>query len=163
MSRKLLLAAAVGFALQAAPASAQLGDPLRFFEGRTESLAVIKVAMKKPFKSRAIGRGVIKPDGSLDLVQRIEDEGEQPRERRWKIRKTGPGHYAGTMNEASGPVTIDEVDGKYRFRFRMAGSIAIEQWLIPAADGKSAASKVIIRKYGIHVGGSDGTVKRLDN
>ena len=87
--------------------------------------------MKKPFRSRAIGRGEIKADGSLDLVQRVEDEGEQPRERHWRMRRTAPGHYTGTMTEARGPVTVEEVSGRYRFRFRMDGNVAVEQWLTP--------------------------------
>ena len=74
-------------------------DPLKFFEGRTESIGTVKIAMKKPFRSRAIGKGEIRSDGTLDLVQRVEDEGEQPRERRWRMRQVGPGplfrHHVG--------------------------------------------------------------------
>ena len=146
----------------ATPAASENTDPMRFFEGRTESVGMIKLAMKKPFRSRAIGKGQIMPDGSLSLVQRVEDQGEQPRERRWHMRKVGPGRYAGTMSEARGPVTVEEVDGRYRFQFRMDGSVAVEQWLIPAPDGRSAKSKIIIRKYGIRVGGSDSLIRKLD-
>jgi len=146
----------------ATPAASENTDPMRFFEGRTESVGMIKLAMKKPFRSRAIGKGQIMPDGSLSLVQRVEDQGEQPRERRWHMRKVGPGRYTGTMSEARGPVTVEEVDGRYRFQFRMDGSVAVEQWLIPAPDGRSAKSKIIIRKYGIRVGGSDSLIRKLD-
>jgi len=78
------------------------------------------------------------------------------------MRKVGPGRYTGTMSEARGPVTVEEVDGRYRFQFRMDGSVAVEQWLIPAPDGRSAKSKIIIRKYGIRVGGSDSLIRKLD-
>ena len=44
----------------------------------------------------------------------------------------------------------------------MDGSVAIEQWLIPAADRRSAASKVTIRKYGVVVGRSDSVIRKLD-
>jgi hypothetical protein len=144
------------------PATAGTDDPLRFFEGRTESTSLVKIVTKKPFHSRAVGQGQIAPDGTLTLIQRVEDQGQLPKERRWKMRKTGPGTYSGTMSEARGPVAVNEVDGKFRFRFRMEGSVAVEQWLIPAADGKSAASKVTIRKYGLVVGHSDGVIKKLD-
>ena len=154
---------ALAFAITAAsPAVAELKDPLAFFEGRTESIGTVRLVTKKPFQSRAIGRGEIRPDGSLVLVQRVHDEGEQPRNRRWHMRQVGPGRYTGTMSEAKGPVTVEEVDGGYRFRFRMDGSITVEQWLIPSADGRSARSKVSIRKYGIRVGSSNGTIRRLD-
>lgn len=133
-----------------------------FFEGRTESIGTVKIAMKKPFRSRALGKGQIMADGTLILVQRVEDQGAQPRERRWRMRKVGPGRYSGTMSEARGPVVAEEVDGKYRFRFRMDGNVAVEQWLIPAPDWRSAKSRITIRKYGVRVGGSDGVIRKLD-
>jgi len=138
-------------------------DALGFFEGKTESVATIKLVMKKPYKSRSIGLGEIKSDGSLHLVQRVEEAGKPPHDRRWHIREVGPGRFSGTMSEAKGPVTIDEVDGKYRFRFKMKGNVSVEQWLIPQPGGRSAISKVTIRKMGITVGQSDGMVKRLDH
>ena len=152
-------------ALTAAPgkaAASSIEDPLRFWEGRTESLSTVKVVMKKPFRTRAIGRGRIRPDGSLELIQRVEEGGNPPKERRWHIRRVGPGRYAGTMSEARGPVTIEEVDGRFRFRFKMKGNLAAEQWLTPRPGGKAAISKLIIKKLGMVVGRSEGTVRKLD-
>jgi Protein of unknown function (DUF3833) len=160
---KRLLAAAFAVAITfTAPAVARETDPMRFFEGRTESIGTVKIVTKKLFRSRAIGKGEILPDGSLRLIQRVEDEGELVRERRWHMRKVGPGRYTGRMSEARGPVVVEEVDGKYRFRFRMDGNVSVEQWLIPAADGLSAKTKVIIRKFGVRVGGSNGIIRKLD-
>jgi len=159
--RSAAMMVALSFAVPGYAASGT-DDALQFFEGRTESLGTVKIAMKKPYRSRAIGRGQISADGTLILVQRIEDQGQLPRERRWKMRMVSPGHYSGTMSEAKGPVTVDEVGGKYRFRFRMEGNVAIEQWLLPAPDRRSAASKVTIRKYGVVVGRSDSIIRKLD-
>lgn len=157
------IAVALVISLAAAPCAAALpNNPLSFFEGRTESVSTVKIVAKKPFRSRAIGKGQIKSDGSLELIQRVEDEGQQPRERRWHMRQVSPGHYTGTMSEAAGPVTVEEIEGRYRFRFRMQGSVAVEQWLTPLPDGRSARSVTSIRKYGIRVGGSDGYVRKLD-
>ena len=147
---------------QAPAAAAKLGDPLRFWEGRTESVGTIKLIMKKPYQSRSYGRGKIREDGSLDLVQRVEDEGKPPKERRWRIRQVAPGRYTGTMSEAIGPVTIEEVGGRYRFRFKMDGGVSVEQWITPSADGKSGANKVTIKKYGMTVGRSEGSVRKVD-
>lgn len=144
-------------------AAEQKNNAMSFFEGRTESLATIKLVMKKPYKSRSIGRGEIKADGSLVLVQRVEDEGKPVHERRWHIRETSPGRFTGTMSEAKGPVTVDEVGGRYRFRFKMKGNVSVEQWIAPLPGGKTASTKVTIRKMGITVGQSEGTIRRLDN
>ena len=143
-------------------AAERKSDAMSFFEGRTESVSTIKIVMKKPYKSRSIGRGEIKADGSLHLIQRVEDEGKPVHERRWHIREVEPGKFAGTMSEAKGPVTIDEVGGKYRFRFKMKGNVSVEQWIAPLPGGKTASSKVTIRKMGITVGQSEGTIRRLD-
>lgn len=154
-------AGALSLALQPVPALAKAVDPILFFAGRTESVGTVKIALKKPFRSRTTGMGEIHPDGSLLLVQRVEDEGEQPRQRRWHMRRVAPGRYEGTMSEAKGPVTVDEVKGRYRFHFRMDGGVAVEQWLTPMPDGRSARSEVVIRKYGIRVGGSNAIIRKM--
>lgn len=158
--RVAFVAATAAF-FYSAPATAETLKPLRFFEGRTETLGTIRLLMKKPFRSRSVGRGVIESDGSLLLVQRVEDEGKPPRERRWRIRQVGPGRYSGTMSEANGPVTIDDVDGRFRFRFKMKGNLAVEQWLIPLPGGLSALNSVKVRKFGMTVGTSDGTIRKV--
>ncbi len=160
--RKPLAGGLIGAALLAVSADAErLRQPLRFFEGRTEMVSVVKVMMGSPYNSRTIGAGRILPDGSLALVQRIFDEGKAPAERRWRVRQVGPGRYAGTMSEAVGPVVIEEVGGRYRFKFRMKGALAIEQWLIPQPGGRSARTTLTVRKFGMRVASSVGTIRRL--
>ena len=145
------------------PVSADAGirQPLRFFEGRTEMQAVVKVIMKKPYRSRTLGTGRILGDGSLALLQQVYDEGQAPEQRRWKVRQVGPGHYSGTMTEAVGPVAVDEVEGSYRFKFRMKGNLTVEQWLTPTPDGNSARSNLTVRKFGMKVASSTGFVRRV--
>jgi hypothetical protein len=161
-----LLLAALPVALLGASASAgpavhdELSDPMRFFEGRTEGISTIKVIMRKPFRSRTIGRGEIS-DGVLSLVQRVEEDGRAPYDRRWRMRQVAPDHFAGTMSEATGPVVAEEIGGRYRFRFKMKGNLSVEQWLTPLPGGKVARSKVSIRKLGMTVGHSDGTIRKL--
>lgn len=156
-----LLFALLGMSPIAAESSSSGGstDPMRFFEGRTESISTVKLVMKKPYKSRTIGEGKI-ADGVLNLVQRVQEEGKPPYERRWRVRQVAPGRFSGTMSEARGPVTVDEVDGSFRFRFKMKGNISIEQWLKPLPGGKVAESKLTVRKFGMVVGRSDGTIRK---
>ena len=135
-------------------------DPLGFFEGRTESVSTVKILLKKAYTSRALGTGKINADGSLVLVQRVEGEGPT-KTRRWHIRRVGPGRFTGTMTEATGPVSIEEIDGRYRFRFKMKGGLSVEQWLTPSADGRSASNRVTVKKFGIRVGNSSGTIRKI--
>lgn len=146
----------------AAPAAAATSvDPFHFFEGRTEGAGTVKVVFHKAYKTHSLGVGRIQPDGSLFLVQQVQDEGQPVHERRWLIRQTSPHHFAGTMSEAVGPVVVDEVAGRYRFRFKIKGNLSVEQWLAPLANGLSAQSQMTVRKYGMSVGTSDGTIRKL--
>lgn len=161
-----LLVAALPIALLGASASASTAvvnaqtDPMRFFEGRTESISTIKLIMRKSFESRSLGRGEI-DSGVLNLVQRVQEDGKSPFDRRWRMRQVGPGRFAGTMTEAVGPVAVEEVGERYRFRFKMKGNVSVEQWLTPLPGGKVARSNVTIRKLGMTVGRSDGTIRKL--
>ena len=141
--------------------SERVRDPLRFFEGSTVAVSTVKVAMKKAYRTRSLGRGLIRRDGSLDLVQRVEDEGRPPHDRRWEIRRIAPGRYAGTMTEASGPVRIEEMGGRFRFQFKMKGGLSAEQWLTPLPDGRSARTKLTVRKFGMTVGRSEGLIRKI--
>ncbi len=158
---RLILLSAAASSLLPAPAMAGSLQPLQFFEGRTESIGTVKTLLKKPFKSRSVGPRRIEPDGSLSLVQQVEDEGKPPRERRWRIRQTGPRSFSGTMSEASSPVTIDEVGGRFRFRFKMKGNLSVEQWLAPLSGGMAARNILTVRKLGMTVGTSTGTIRKV--
>lgn len=157
----LLLPAAAASLICTSAAAAEPIHPLRFFEGRTEGSGVMRVMLKKPYRTRSVGRGHFERDGSLSLVQRVEDEGQPPRERRWKIRQIGAGRFSGTMSEASSPVTIDEIGGRYRFRFKMKGNLSVEQWLAPMAGGRSARNRMIVRKFGMTVGSGEGIIRKV--
>ena len=157
----LLPAAAASLIGAAAPAAAESIHPLRFFEGRTEGSGVMRVMLKKPYQTRSVGRGRVERDGSLTLVQRVEDEGRPPHERRWKIRQVGARRFSGTMSEAAGPVIIDEIGGRYRFRFKMKGNLSVEQWLAPIAGGLSARNRMTIRKFGMTVGSGEGIIRKV--
>ena len=145
----------------AAGGSAPFEQPMRFFEGRTEMVSTIKVMMKKPYRSRTVGRGEILSDGSLSLTQHVEDAGKPPHQRKWRIRQVAPDKFTGTMSEAVGPVTVQAASGKYRFKFRMKGGLAVEQWVTPLPSGQAARTTMTVRKLGMRVASSEGTIRRL--
>jgi uncharacterized protein DUF3833 len=160
----MLLAPLLSIASPPAPAATpQVADPLRFFAGRTETKGMVKVLFKKPYQSRSLGQGKIEADGSLTLVQRVEDDGKPPHERRWRVRRVGPGRYVGTMSEASGPVDIEQVGDGYRFRFSMKGHLNVEQWLTPLAGATAAHTSTKVRKFGMTVATTEGTVRKLND
>ena len=139
----------------------RITEPLRFFEGRTEMVSVVKIVMKKPYRSRTMGRGQILPDGTLSLVQRVYEDGKPAQQRHWRIKQTDNDSFRGTMSDAVGPVHVEEIGHRFRFKFKMKGNLAIEQWVTPLADGKSARTKTTVRKMGMRVVSSEGTIRKL--
>ncbi len=160
--RSILLAVvALMFAAPAAAYASAAESPLAFFEGRTISEGTTKILMRKPYEARSQGVGRIEADGTLNLVQQVH-EGDQPRkERRWRMRQVAPGRFAGTMSEAIGPVSVEKVGARFRFRFRMKGGLHVEQWLTPLADGMSARSTLTVRKLGIAVATGEALIRRI--
>lgn len=136
-------------------------DPLRFFEGRTETQGMVKVMMRKAYRSHGVGHGRIGPDGSLTLVQKVYDEGKPPHERHWKVRRAGPGRFIGSMSQAVGPVIIDKIGERYRFRFKMKGNLRAEQWLTPQEDGRSARNSLKVRRLGLVVATTTGSIRKV--
>src|SRR5687767_7045367 len=122
---RILIAAGAAVLLPAPASAGPAGSPMQFFEGRTEGTGTIRILLGKSFVTRSVGHGRFEPDGSLLFVQRVVETGRQARERRWKIRQTGARRFTGTMSEAIGPVTIEEIAGRYRFRFRMKGNLSV--------------------------------------
>jgi uncharacterized protein DUF3833 len=163
--RPLHIAIAAPFLLAASapsPVERRL-NPLDFFAGRTETDGTVKVIFKKAYHSRSLGQGRIEGDGSLTLVQRVEDEGKPAHQRRWRVRELGPGRYLGAMSEASGPVDIEQVGDRYRFRFTMNGHLSVEQWLTPLPGATAARTVSRIRRFGMTVATTEGTVRKLSD
>lgn len=160
LSLRLALAAPLLFV--ASPVnSAEQVDPLRFFEGRTVSEGTVKVLLRKPYKSRSDGTGTIEKDGSLTLVQRVNDERKGRHERRWRVWRKGDHRFSATMTEAVGPVAIERVGGSYRFRFSMKGNLKVEQILTPQPGGRSARNIMKVRRLGVVVATSEGTIRKV--
>ena len=136
--------------------------PLRFFEGRTESQGEVRIILKSPHAIRAHGQGRIGADGALTLVQDVQEEGKPPLKRIWHIRETAPGRYAGTVSDATSPLKLELVDGRFHMKFKMKGSLGIDQWLTAAPDGRSVHNKVTVRKFGITVAHIEETTRKID-
>lgn len=138
-------------------------DPMRFFEGRTEGTSRTKVMLRSPFSTRSVGEGRMQSNGTLHVIQQVKDEGKPVHQRWWKIRRDSKGRYSGTMSDAVGPVAVQEIGGRYRFTFKMKGDLTVEEWITPAADGKTARNTVAVRKFGMVVARSEGTFRRIDD
>jgi hypothetical protein len=65
------------------------------------------------------------------------------------------------MSEASGPIDIQEVDGRYHFRFKMTGHMSVDEWLMPMDGGRSAHTELAVRKFGLTVARGEAVIRKL--
>src|SRR4051812_49674560 len=100
--QRLLPVAAVLLSFATPAAAASPIDPLRFFEGRTDNVGTARMLFHKPYRTRSIGVGRIERDGSLTLLQRVEDEGKPPRQRTWRGPPGWGGGRFGSKTDAGG-------------------------------------------------------------
>ena len=135
-------------------------DPLVFFAGHTEGDGHLHVILSHVRDVRVHGTGEIAADGSLRLVQMVEQQGKPPERRQWLIRQAGPGRYAGTLTDARGPIGADVERGRLRIRFHTTNGYSAEQWLVLAPDGQSARNHMTFRKLGLVVATLDERIAR---
>ncbi len=145
-----------------AAAPAPVFDPLAFFAGRTEGIARLKIVLRAARAVRVQGSGRVEPDGALVLDQIVAQEGKPATRRRWRIRRTGPATYAGTLSDAVGPIAGEVTGNRLHLGFTMKGGFATEQWLTLSPDGRSAANVLTARKFGVTVARLDETIRKLD-
>jgi hypothetical protein len=147
---------------QSGTQTARSFDPIRFFEGRTEGEGILKIALKQPRPIRVRGTGRIEPDGTLVLRQSVEQAGEPPRTRMWRIREVAPGRYAGTLTDASGPVTGEVRGDRLRLRYRMKGGLKAEQTLTLAPGGRAATNVMKVGRMGMALASLRETIVKHD-
>ena len=145
----ILLAAAALAA--SSPAAAAAFDPVDFFAGRTHGTGTLRVLLKGPQAIRVESLGSVARDGTLLLRQQVMVHGDKPRQREWRLRRTGPASYAGALSDARGPVAVTAERGAIRIRYRTADGLDVQQWLTPGAGGKAIDNRMTFSKLGIVV------------
>jgi hypothetical protein len=84
------------------------------------------------------------------------------RTRHWRLRRTAPGHYGGSLTDAEGPFTA-RVDGnRLHIRFRMSGGLDAEQWLTLQANGTEAHNVMHVRKFGLSIAALEERIWKVD-
>lgn len=137
-------------------------SPERFFAGRTEGQGTIAIVARRRHGVHVLGTGEVAPDGTLTLSQTVTEDGKPSRQRQWRIRQVSPGHFVGTLSDATGPI-VGDVDGnRLRLRFRMAGGLAAEQRLDLQPDGRTVSNVLMVRKLGIVVAVLNETIRKVE-
>ncbi len=166
--RRLFPAAILSLSALSTPSSAQAPgagrsfDVIRFFEGRTEGQARLKVIFRSPKTVRVQSRGRVEPGGQLVLVQDIAEEGKPRRTREWRMREVSPGRFTGTLTDAGGAVAGEVRGNLFHVRYPMQNGLHAEQWLTLQPDGKTVLNRMHVTKLKLRVATLEETIRKLD-
>lgn len=146
--------------LAAAPAHAAF-NPVDFFRGRTHGDGTLKIIFQSAKAMSVDSFGSTEPDGSLLLRQVIHEPGKPPRTRYWRMRKTGPRSFAGTLTDAAGPVRVDVDGDRVRIRYTAKDSLNFDQLLTPAG-AREVRNAMTVKRFGITVAHFNEIIRKLD-
>lgn len=157
----MILAALTSIA--AAP-SAELPRELdlpAFFSGRTHAENALKIVLHGPTK--LIVDSVGRRQGNEFVQTDTVHEGNKPvRTRVWRTHEISPGHFGGTLSDASGPVDITVHGTSVVIRYTMKGGLDILETLALQGDGKTLSNHVVAKKFGLTFAHVDGWIHKLD-
>ena len=153
----LLLCASIA---AAAPEKPKLDLPA-FFTGRTHAENILKIAFHRavPLRVDTVG----KVEGKQFVLVDTVHEGDKPaRIRKWVTREVGPGHYRGTLSDATSPVDIVVSGDRAVVQYVMKGGLRVRQQMNLLADGKTIANHVVVKKFGMRFATVEGKIRKLD-
>jgi hypothetical protein len=132
-------------------AAAPYFDAIRFFSGCTRGEGQLKIVLHAHQRVSVTGVGKFEPDGTLVLDQIVTRGTTAPSRRQWRLRRTTPDRYTGTLSDARGAVAGETISNRLHLTFTSSDGSRIEQWLTLAADGRSAANVLIAKRLGVAI------------
>ncbi|MFW2853587.1 DUF3833 family protein [Sphingomonas sp. TX0543] len=142
-------------------APAPVFAPLAFFTGHTVGEGILRVTLSHARRVHVVSDGRVEPDGTLVLIQRVEEGSKPPRERTWHMRDLGGGLFAVSLSDAIGPVEADVAGNRLHLRFRAKGGLGIEQWIYRQPGGDTALNRMVVRKFGLPVASLHETIRQV--
>lgn len=157
MKRLAVMVAAISLA---APAHAAF-DPVAFFSGKSHGEGKLKVFLQSTKTISVDSEGMVGPDGTLLLTQRVVEEGKPPRIRHWRLRRASATQFTGTLTDAAGAVTVDLIGERARIRYTGKDDLEFEQWLTPQGSD-TVVNRMRVKRFGIVVAHFTETIRKLD-
>jgi hypothetical protein len=132
-----------------------------FFSGRTHAENDLRIVFHRPTK--LIVDSVGKREGGEFVQTDTVHEGDKPvRTRVWRTHEIGPGHFGGTLSDATGPVDIAVHGSNVVIRYTMKGGLDITETMALQEDGRTLSNHVIAKKFGMTFAHVDGAIRKLD-
>jgi hypothetical protein len=132
----------------------------QFFVGRTQGASTVQIVLSGRHAVNDRGRGWME-GRTLVLQQVVEEQGKPARTRMWRLTRAG-NRITGTISDARGPVA-GEINGSVvHLRYSSAEGPSVEQWLTFHPGGRSAANRMVFRRFGLEVARLEGVIRRVD-
>jgi hypothetical protein len=157
-----LSACSAGSADQRADVPGPALDPVAFFIGHAEGRATLHKLVGKPEQVLVHSSGRSDGAGGVFLDQRVEEPRKAPRVRSWHLVPTSPGHFSGTLTDASGPVTAQVKGDRLEIRYPMKGGLKASQVLVLRPDGRTLDNRLTVTKVGVRLAHLDEVITKTD-
>lgn len=140
---------------------AATATPEQFFVGRTRSEGTVRVMMAGTHAVRVESRGRLDSAGALVLDLIVREEGKPARPQHWRLVRTGPNRFGGTISAARGPVTGEVRGNMLHLRYRSVEGPSVDQRITLHPNGRTAHNRMVYRRFGLVVGSVEETIYRL--
>ena len=135
-------------------------DPAAFFTGPSRGEGRLKVIFDDtvPIAVRSSGRmeGAV-----LVLDQTIREGAKSPRERQWRLRRTGSGVWEGSLTDTVDTVRAEVEGNRLTIRYTMDDGMGVRQDLTLSDDGMRAYNSLHVRYLGLTVARLEELIARL--
>ena len=154
------MAGLLGAVASAGASQPQAFDPITFFTGATESSGSLKQAFSSAKATHVSGFGAMRGPGEFVLDQTVTVTGEKVQARHWQLHQLSPGHFAGTISDAKGPVTIDVAGNRLLIKYTMNNGLKVSSVLTIDAGGRSGHNVSTVREWGMSVATLSETISK---
>ncbi len=137
-------------------------DLTAFFTGHTHAENVMKVAFHRATPLVVDSVGGKGDKGDFVLIDTVREGNKPVRTRKWIMRQSAPGHFTGSLSDATGPVDIVVNGNSAVVQYVMKGGLKVRQQMDLVGDGKTLANHVIVRKFGLKFATVEGKIRKLD-
>jgi hypothetical protein len=137
-------------------------DLTAFFTGHTRAENVLKIAFRRatPLLVQSVGGKGDK--GDFVLIDTVHEGDKPARTRKWIMRQSGPGHFTGSLSDATGPVDIVVSGNSAVVQYVMKGGLKVRQQMDLIGDSRTLANHVVVRKFGLKFATVEGKIRKLD-
>jgi len=150
----------LSFLLLAQAPAAQ--GPEHFFVGRTESTGTANILMNGTRAVRDRGVGRIERGNVLVLQQIVEEEGNPPRARTWRLLRRPDNRIIGTITGVQGPVSGYARGNLIHLTYQSSEGPSVEQWITLDPGRRTARNRMVYTRLGVTVATVETLIRKLD-